>query len=752
MPFRKCNFSKTFIFTLTLFCFCKIAVSENSEISSSELNPINHSNTQRPKIGLVLSGGGARGFAHIGVLKVLEDNNVPIDYIVGTSMGSVIGGLYAIGLTPDEIEAGVQGIAWENVFNDFAYREYKIFRRKQDDFDFFNIHRVGINDDGLQISPGLIEGQQIELALDRLAYPGFHINNYDELRIPFRAVATDIASGEPFVIKNGNLARAMRASMSIPGALPPITIDDTLLVDGGIANNIPINTVRNMGADVVIVVDVSAPLSDKEDIKSSIDITGQLTTILTRRIADIQLKTLKDGDVLIIPGETEISSSDFEKHPELIKAGEISATEQLEAIRKLSLSDEAYSDHVASLPVVANKQPIISFIEIINKTDLSDEVMQVRIHQKIGEPLDIPQLEEDLSYIYGLDFSSSVVYSLEKRDGKTGLIIYVRDREWAHSYLQFGLSIKSESELGSFTNFDIAYTKHNLNSLAGEFRATAGLGSEPEISAEIYQPLNVELDFFVAAKTGIDTTIFPNVINTHVDSIERFHRSYLDLSAGKIFKQTTQINLGLRHNEGRTVTISGNSLFSDGNFREGFFYVRLFHDSLDNLSFPNSGLFGGIVFKSSQEKLGADSDYEQLQLLLSGAGTYKRYTIFSRAIIETTINENAPFNALYRRGGFLELSGTIERELAGQHFSLIEAAFYRRLGDFTFLPIYSGFSVEAGGAWNRYENINSENTTIAGSLFIGADTFIGPLYLAFGFNDNGQQALYFNLGQTFLAK
>ncbi|NOQ69680.1 MAG: hypothetical protein GQ573_06215 [Gammaproteobacteria bacterium] len=752
MLFRKCNFSKTFIFTLTLFCFCKIAVSENSEISSSELNPINHSNTQRPKIGLVLSGGGARGFAHIGVLKVLEDNNVPIDYIVGTSMGSIIGGLYAIGLTPEEIEHNVKAIAWDKVFDDFAYREYKTFRRKQDDFDFFNIHRVGINENGLQLSPGLIEGQQIELALDRLAYPGFHINDYDELRIPFRAVATDIATGEPFVIKNGNLARAMRASMSIPGALPPVTIDNTLLVDGGIANNIPINIVRDMGADSVIVVDVSAPLSGKEDIRSSVDVTGQLTTILTRRIADIQLKTLKDGDVLIIPGETEISSSDFEKHPELIKAGEISATEQLKAIQKLSLSYEAYSDNVASLPVVANKQPIISFIEIKNKTDLSDEVMQVRIHQKIGEPLDITQLEEDLSYIYGLDFSSSVVYSLEKRDAKTGLIIYVRDREWAHSYLQFGLSIKSESDLGSFTNFDIAYTKHNLNSLAGEFRATAGLGSEPEISAEIYQPLNVNLDFFVAAKTGIDTTIFPNVINTHVDSIERFHRSYLDLSAGKIFKQTTQINLGLRHNEGRTVTISGNSLFSDGNFREGFFYVRWFHDSLDNLSFPNSGIFGGIGFQSSQEKLGADSDYEQLQLLLSGAGTYKRYTVFSRAIIETTINENAPFNALYRRGGFLELSGTIERELAGQHFGLIEAAFYRRLGDYTFLPIYSGFSVEAGGAWNRYENINSENTTIAGSLFIGADTFIGPLYFAFGFNDNGQQALYFNLGQTFLAK
>ncbi len=296
---------------LTLLCFCQIALSASAQNPSSTTL----ATTERPKIGLVLSGGGARGFAHIGVLKVLEENNVPIDYIVGTSMGSIIGGLYAIGLTPEEIEHGVKGIAWDKVFNDFAYREYKTFRRKKDDFDFFNIHRVGITSDGLQLSPGLIEGQQIELALDRLAYPGFHINHYDDLRIPFRAIATNIENGEPFVIDSGNIARAMRASMSIPGALPAITIDDTLLVDGGIANNIPINIARKMGADIVIVVDVSSPLSDKEDIKSTIDVTAQLTTIMTRRIADSQLKTLKDKDVLIVPGAKDISSSDFDKYP-----------------------------------------------------------------------------------------------------------------------------------------------------------------------------------------------------------------------------------------------------------------------------------------------------------------------------------------------------------------------------------------------------------------------------------------------------
>jgi len=305
--------------------------------------------------------------------------------------------------------------------------------------------------------------------------------------------------------------------------------------------------------------------------------------------------------------------------------------------------------------------------------------------------------------------------------------------------------------MGSFTNFDVAYTKNNLNSMAGEFRATLGLGSEPELSAEIYQPSNVALDIFVSAKTGLHTTIFPNVVNNDIDSIQRFHRKYIDLSAGKIFKQTTELSLGLFRADGRTTTISGvDQNFGLNEFEEAYIYTRVFHDSLDNLSFPNSGIFGGAAYRSSQKDLGADKNYEQVQLQLSGAGTYKRYTVFSRAILETTIDENAPYNALFRRGGWLELSGTLERERFGQHFGLIEAAFYRRLGNITFLPIYTGFSLEAGNVWNRYDDINADNTTTAGSIFIGADTFLGPLYLAFGANDDGETALYFNLGQTFL--
>jgi len=547
----------------------------------------------------------------------------------------------------------------------------------------------------------------------------------------------------------------MRASMSIPGALPPITINGTLLVDGGIANNIPIDVIREMGADIVIVVDVSEPLTKKENIKSSIDVTGQLTTILTRRIADFELKTLKEKDVLIVPGEKEISSSDFDKYNELIKAGERAARKNLTAIQKLSTSNQDYFTYQHSLPKVTNRNPIIDFIKINNKTGLRDEVMRVRIHQKTGQPLDIPQLEKDLSYIYGLDYSGSVVYSIEITNGKTGLIIYARDRKWANDYLQFGLSIESAVEIQSINNYHVSYNRNNLNSLAGEFRAVGTIGSEPQLSLELYQPLNARLNYFLSAKTGITTVVVPTLIDERVESLQRFNREYFTLSAGKLFKQTTELSMGLRHSNGKVTAITGPRLDGNSRFIESFYYIKLNHDSLDNLSFPTSGLFGTINYRANRKSLGADRDYEQMKFEFGGAGTFGRYTIFSRALFETTLDEldnldDVAANTLFYRGGFLELSGTIRNELFGQHFGLIETAFYRRLGDIAFLPMYAGFSLEAGNAWIHTHDINADNIRLAGSAFIGADTFLGPIYIALGATDKGESAIYFNIGVSFL--
>jgi NTE family protein len=700
----------------------------------------------------VLSGGGARGFAHIGVLKKLEQLRIPVDVVVGTSMGSIVGGLYATGLTPDEIEQGVQGINWELVFNDYARREFRSFRRKQDDYLYASIHRIGASSEGLKLSPGLIEGQQIEMALDRLAYPGFHITDFDQLHIPYRAIATDIETGNAVIIDHGNLAKAMRASMSIPGALPPIQHEGRLLVDGGIGNNVPIDVARQMGADIVIVVDVSAPLESREALDSSIAITGQLTTILTRRIADQQLETLSSADVLIIPGRNDLGSSSFLEYAQLIEAGLEAAEKKTKQLSALSLSNAEYVAYQSELPDIARREPVIDYIEIKNQTRLEDEILSLIISQEIGQPLDVEQLERDLSIIYGLDLSSSVVYSLETVEGYTGLVIYVRARKWAPTYLQLGLALRSEFEIGASANVDAQFTNPAINSMGGEFRAAAAAGSEPRLTFSLYQPLDKRFRYFVTASAGFSTYLFPEAsTNNEVEDLYRFHRNFLSVAAGRIFKQHTELRLTAFRVDGETRTIIGETPASDTSFNEGGYSLRLLHDSLDDVDFPRSGMHGWLQWVANREDFGSDLDYDQLRFSVSSAGTWKRYTVYGRAVFDTTVDENAPENALFRRGGFLEISGELNRQLAGQHFGMLNTAFYRRLGNITLLPMYGGFSIEVGNAWNDRDDISLSDSILAGSVFVGADTILGPAYLAYGFNDNGNSTIYLYLGRTWEA-
>ena len=705
-------------------------------------------NRKRPKIGLVLSGGGARGFAHIGVLKKIEELRIPIDVVVGTSMGSIVGGLYAIGLSPEEIEQGVEGIDWELVFNDQARREFRSFRRKQDDYLFTSLNRVGVSSEGLNIPPGLIEGQQIELALDRLAYPGFHIKDFDELRIPYRAIATDIETGEAVVLSEGNLAKAMRASMSIPAALPPVRHEGRLLVDGGIGNNIPIDVARSMGAEIFIVVDVSAPLAGQDELQSSIGITSQLTTILTRRFADQQLQTLTDVDVLIIPGREDLGSSSFLEYAQLIQAGLEAAEAHTEQLKSLALSDDDYAAYRSALADTARRRPVIDFVEIRNRTRLDDDIIALIISQEIGAPLDAAQLERDLQIIYGLDLSSSVVYDLDERDGRTGLVVYVRAREWAPSYLQLGLTLRSEFDVGSTANLDLVYTHPAINRLGGEFRTTAAAGSEPRLTVSLYQPLDKHFRYFLYGAGGFASYLFPEVNPANdVERLFRLNRNFVALAAGRIFRQHTELRLTLQRAIGDTQTLVGLQPTGDTGFDEGGFELRLLHDSLDNVDFPRSGYHGRLNWNANRESFGSDLDFDQVRLSLSGAGTWGRYTVFGRTLFETTLDENAPDNALLRRGGFLELSGFLNRQLAGQHFGLLEAALYRRLGNITLLPIYAGFSLETGNAWNTRDEIALDNTVLAGSIFLGADTILGPMYLAYGINDSDSSTVYLYVGR-----
>jgi NTE family protein len=384
------------------------------------------STTDRPKIGLVLAGGGARGASHVGVLKVLERERIPIDYVAGTSMGSIVGGMYAAGMPPEEIERQMVAVDWDDVFHDKVDRQDRSYRRKTDDRLWLYGIKPGYSDGKLKLPPGLVQGQKIGLLLTSLTLPVAEIESFDDLPIPFRAIAADIQTGEKVVIDSGNLAKAIRASMAVPAALSPVPWDGRRLVDGGIASNLPVQTVKEMGADIVIAVDLGEPLSEHELGESLLSIVDQLTAMLVRDNVERELAMLTDNDVLILPDLGDITSAEFDRVAEAIPTGVVAADLKIDELRELSLSEADYVAHVAARREPRSDMPLIEFVTFANSSVVSDDFLLGRLETTmrgdpiIGQPLDPRRMEQAINELYALDIFAHVAYELVEEDGRYG--------------------------------------------------------------------------------------------------------------------------------------------------------------------------------------------------------------------------------------------------------------------------------------------------------------------------------------------
>ena len=297
---------------------------------------------ERPRIGLVLSGGGDRGAAHIGVIEVLEELRIPVDVIAGTSMGSIIGGLYALGRSPDDMRAAIQRIDWIDVFRDDGGRSDFSFRRKQDDFKLLTKLKLGFKDGSFFIPAGLIEGQKLDYWLRVLTLTEEGSGQFASLRLPFKAVATDVETGRAVILEHGDLATALRASMSIPAAFAPVDLAGRRLVDGGTANNLPIDVVQSMGADRIIAIDISTPLLSAEELTSAVAISGQMVGMPIQQNQEIQIARLAEADVLLRPELGTLGTASFNRLAEAIELGAASARAHSKVLSALSVSEEEF--------------------------------------------------------------------------------------------------------------------------------------------------------------------------------------------------------------------------------------------------------------------------------------------------------------------------------------------------------------------------------------------------------------------------
>ena len=703
----------------------------------------------RPRIGLVLGGGGARGGAHVGVLKVLEELRIPIDYIAGTSMGSIVGGLYASGMSADQIEQQMRSMDWTDLFQDNPSRADLSFRRKTDDYSYAFKFKPGFNHGKIEFPLAFIRGQKFDLALNRLTLPVAEVKDFNRLPIPYRAVATDLETGKPVVLASGKLSRSIRASMAVPAAFDPVEINGRLLVDGGIADNVPVNVARAMGADVLIVVDVGSGLFNREEITNALSVTGQLANYLFTLNTEQQLKTLGPRDILIRPPLGDIGGGDFVRVPETIPIGEEGARAKLDALRRYSLSPEEYARYRSRHAPPRQGAPVIDSVRIDNHSRVENAVIADRISAKPGQPLDVKRLDQDIGRVYGLDIFESVRYDVEREDGKNALVIDATEKHWGPGYLQFGLTTSASPQGQSTFKFGTIYTRTELNALNGEWRLGAQVGDEPGILTELYQPLDPLSRYFVSGKITYGKTN-QDVFDDEGNRLARYQltATTLEPAIGREFGTWGEVRLGYLRQSGTAETVIGPPA-PDVNADLGYVFLRLSDDKLDNVNFPRTGHFGKVEYRFAREGFASDEDYDQAALDYAYAFTWGRNTLLGRISGFSTLGGTAPIAGQVQLGGFLRLSGLQDNQLSGQKAGIITLTYYRRINDIQLFRSYLGVSLEQGNVWQDSESVSFNNSITAGSVFLGVDTPIGPLYLAYGRTDTNFSSFYLYLGPRF---
>lgn len=706
---------------------------------------------ERPKIGLALSGGGARGVAHVGVLKVLEEHRIPVDYIAGTSMGAIVGGLYASGMSAKEIEAAIYQVDWQDAFIDKTRRQDRSFRRKRDDDLYLIKNKPGLSGGMIKFPPAVIDGQKIDLLLKRYTLPVVPVRDFDDLSIPYRSVAADLVTGEAVVLDHGDLALAIRASMTIPVAFAPRVIAGALLVDGGISLCLPVDVVRRMGADVVIAVDISTLKRGREQLHSALDITHQLISILTRRNTELQIASLTDEDVFIQGDLGDITTASFDRVIETIPIGVSAAEAALGELSRLSLSEEEYLEHLAEREERRRSimEPIIDEVRIVNQSRLADAVIAAKLNAETGTPLDVDRLEKDLGRIYGLELFESVYYDIIRESDHTVLTATAREKSWGPNYLQFGVAVFEDFEGPNF-NLAAAYTRTAVNRLNGEWRTGFQVGQEPGVFTEFYQPLDRMLSNFVHVEASFIEQA-NNVFDAEGNKLSELglRRYGIGLAGGRELGTWGEIRAGILREAGEIKIQVGDPGGPAVDFNTGEAFIQFAVDELDNVKFPHSGSDLRIRFTAGLEGLGSDVDYEQGIIEGTYAYALGRYTGLFGILFAVTQDGDAPYQSLFRLGGFAQLSGLEQNELKGQHAALLTGTFYRRIWDLKMLSLYGGASFEYGNVFQNRGDIEFNSGIAAGSIFLGLDTIIGPIHLAYGRAEGGRGNFYFILGQSF---
>jgi len=708
----------------------------------------------------VLSGGGARGMAHVGVLEVLEKLHVPIDAIAGTSMGAVVGGLYASGLSPEQIEATLRSINWQEAFRDRPPREDLTLRRKQEDENFLVKFPIGIKGGRPVLPMGLIEGQSLTEVLRRLTLPVARTTSFDDLPTPFRAVATDLETGQEVVIGSGDLTSAMRASLSAPGVFAPVERGGRMLIDGGVSDNVPVDVARAMGVDVVIVVNVGFPLLPRNKLNSVTAISNQMLAILMQRKSRQELAHLKPNDILITPPLGDTSSFDFGNVNRLLGVGAAAAWQMRARLAALSVDPQQYALYEEGRQAPRLPPPRIDFVKVQTGSEADSQSIEKLFKDMVGKRLDPDAVGQRITTLYGEGGLDTLDYRVVRQDDEYGLLVDARGNSIGPNYVRFGLSLQDDFEGDSTYDAALRYVMSDITRAGGEWVTDAEIGQTELLSTEVFLPISQFSGWFVMPHILDQSTNLPFLLGQSERAQYRVHTFDYGLDFGKQFGNWGEIRTGVYREEGHSRLTIGDPndprlIFPPFQiFGNRTYFARFTYDTLDDINFPHFGEQADLQWSGVRNVVGGEPNSNQVTFDFLAAHTWsERNTVALSLSMGDTLNRVTDLRMEFPLGGFLDLSGLRQYSLYGPHFGIGRLLFYRQIGrggpGYLDVPVYLGASLEAGNVWQNMSDARFDNLHKDASLFLGLDTFLGPVYLGSGFDDHGDQAFYLFLGRTF---
>ena len=706
---------------------------------------------KRPKICLVLSGGGARGAAHVGVIKVLEEYRVPIDCITGTSMGALVGGAFATGMSVTDMEQLTAGMTVERLFKEKPPRQELAMRRKSDDYTNYIGPEIGTTAGRATLGKGVITGVQLETVLRELArIPGFR--KFDELPIQYRAVATDLVTGKAVVFSEGDLPNVMRASMSVPGAVAPAEYNGMILVDGMLTSNLPVAAARAMGADIIIAVNVGTPLLKREQLNGVLGVAGQMLSILTEQNVQESLASLKPTDILISPELGDFSTGDFDHLPSITPLGEAAARKVAERLAGLSLPAAEYAALRRKQQVALPPDPrLIDEIRFDKLESVNAQAALAVMETQTGRPIDQAKLDGDMRRLYGTGDFEHVNYRIFEEPGKRVLAVEAVEKAWGPNYLRLGLGLSSD--FSGETNLALLATHRMtwINKLGAEFRTDAQLGFNNSLKVEFYQPLSEQGTFFIAPRMGVGSERKNLYQGSDRVAVYNNTSRFAAIDLGMNIQRYGEMRLGVEGGLFRPRLDTGPASLDPGEvtYKQGALRARLLLDRMDNIHFPRDGWRAGAEVYDSQSGLGADREYTKWSASGEYALSFGENTFRLSGVGGGKMgNSPLPSWDQFQWGGFLRQSGYATGQLTGNSLQYGQLIAYRRILRSGLLDgAYAGLSLELGKVGTPLLPGNPEGTLKSMALFVAYDTFAGPLYLGVGRAADNSTAVYFYLGR-----